>query len=933
MPSISTQYTPFESLLFLQSIARNGADFSIFPTISLSLNTNRLVQSDEKYDAQRLAPEALKSLYDELINVEDVTSAAVNESHSGGESISQNNSLSAPLEDSGRDNGTAAKASQIADRFYSRYKERIIQELTDEEKKYQTLVVEIKSLEDENSDARKPEEAVIQNGLSIADQLPSSNADESVLPAKDAPVTTARPAPDGMSTTGARSKEEQPQLAESRLQHPPPGQMLPPQTPSLEPSFPPSPSATAAVQRPTAPVSQASPVPPHAIPVPGQQQLPNFPQRYSPMQPPLPLPSTTSPRSSNALPPISSIVPQPPPQKTSPAPRKSSGTGASRASPLLPSPSPPYQQPPPYGYPYPAWPQYNSPTSQYANPQFYPPHPMTRNLPPAQSPSYNQYPSYHHPALPNQYIPGPYPHPPVHGQTPPYAPFPWSGQPPAVVTTPSVKRSLDRPGVRAPRTSTPWTPGGTRQGSPERPVRERDVSPLSDRAPSPDEPIKESKEAERNTTPKDSPPKAVSKRVPARNLHGRRAGSTQSSALASRSRSQSAASIASESHPGRAVGTKLASCKIKHEAPSTPAPLTSDSEQRSSGRRRGRSDGLQPAASELARTSSKRKREMGTDASPSPSLPTPRPFGSRIRPRPEPADPSLVAITRNFARKAAPILNDVNAHKLAGIFAKPLTERDAPGYKDLIYRPQDLKSIRAAVGRGSRAANAMIDELENAKAAEAGQESPAAAITTKASTTTPSGSILVSKTEDLTPPKGIVNSAQLEMEFMRVFANAVMFNPLPPSERGVPPELKKLTDSTNQRLRSRKSRSKEADDAGGGGGNGEDDAAAAAEVVEKKGYAVEEEGGIIHDTREMFASVEKAVLQWRSVEQGYIDDVPRSSAGLGLAVGLGLRVGSVSASVSDVPAEESGLEEGERERDRDRDVASGNTRKRRRLAE
>ena len=223
----------------------------------------------------------------------------------------------------------------------------------------------------------------------------------------------------------------------------------------------------------------------------------------------------------------------------------------------------------------------------------------------------------------------------------------------------------------------------------------------------------------------------------------------------------------------------------------------------------------------------------------------------------------------------------------------------------------------------------MIDELENAKAAEAGHESPAA--TTKAiTTTTPSGSVLVSKTEDLTPPKGIVNSAQLEMEFMRVFANAVMFNPLPPSERGVPPELKKQKDSTNQRLRSRKSRSKEADDAGGGGGNGEDAAAAAAaEVVEKKGYAVEEEGGIIHDTREMFASVEKAVQQWRSVEQGYIDDMPRSSAGLGLAVGLGLRGGSVSASVSDVLAEESGLEEGER----DRDIASGSTRKRRRLAE
>ncbi len=290
-------------------------------------------------------------------------------------------------------------------------------------------------------------------------------------------------------------------------------------------------------------------------------------------------------------------------------------------------------------------------------------------------------------------------------------------------------------------------------------------------------------------------------------------------------------------------------------------------------------------------------------------------------------------------------MNDVNAHKLAGIFAKPLTERDAPGYKDLIYRPQDLKSIRAAVGRGNRAANARIDELENAKADGAGNESPAATAkaTNNTTTTIPSGSILVSKTEDLTPPKGIVNSAQLEMEFMRIFANAVMFNPLPPSERGAPPELKKQRDGTSHRLRSRKSRSKEADDDGDGDADGEDDAAiaAAAEVVEKKGYAAEEEGGIIHDTREMFESVEKAVQQWRSVEQGYIDDVPRSSAGLGLAAGLGLGLGlglrggsasaSVSVSVSDLLAEESGAEEGERERERERDVASGNARKRRRL--
>jgi Bromodomain len=235
---------------------------------------------------------------------------------------------------------------------------------------------------------------------------------------------------------------------------------------------------------------------------------------------------------------------------------------------------------------------------------------------------------------------------------------------------------------------------------------------------------------------------------------------------------------------------------------------------------------------------------------------------------------------------AAPILNDVNAHKVAGIFAKPLTEREAPGYKDLIYRPQDLKSIRAAVARGSRAANAAIEEME-AKADEGN-----AAASPAAKPATPSGSVLVKKTDELMPPKAIVNSAQLEMEFMRVFANAVMFNPLPPSERGLPPELDLQKDGP-----SRYSREKEQNDDGDDG--------------EKKGYAQEEEGGIIHDTREMFESVEKAVAQWRSVEQGqgqaqgFVDEGPRSSLGIGVGL-MGASVG-----MSDAVAEESAQEDGD----------------------
>ena len=211
-------------------------------------------------------------------------------------------------------------------------------------------------------------------------------------------------------------------------------------------------------------------------------------------------------------------------------------------------------------------------------------------------------------------------------------------------------------------------------------------------------------------------------------------------------------------------------------------------------------------------------------------------------------------------------MNDVTTYKYAGIFAKPLSEREAPGYKDLIYRPQDLKSIKTAIGRGSRAANAAIDELAGGEDG-AGAETP-----TKGSGiggSAAGGTILLKKTDELAPPKGIVNSSQLEMEFMRMFANAIMFNPLPANERGLGPGFKMqraddkdATDHENTR---------EEDEEGSKGYS----------------YVQVEEGGIIADTRDMFEHVEKSVGDWRSAELGLGEiTLPRSSTGLALSSAL-----------------------------------------------
>jgi hypothetical protein len=168
---------------------------------------------------------------------------------------------------------------------------------------------------------------------------------------------------------------------------------------------------------------------------------------------------------------------------------------------------------------------------------------------------------------------------------------------------------------------------------------------------------------------------------------------------------------------------------------------------------------------------------------------------------------------------------DISSHKLAGMFARPLTEREAPGYKDLIYRPQDLKSIRSAIAAGTRALAASSSEIAGEGA-----------------------SVLVGVNADVVPPRGIVNSAQLEKEIMRMFANAVMFNP--DSKRGIPAALRR--EWRGERHVPAALRGDEQEGAGEGKG-------------EREGS--EEEGGLVRDTREMCEAVEAKVEGWRLAEK------------------------------------------------------------------
>ena len=177
--------------------------------------------------------------------------------------------------------------------------------------------------------------------------------------------------------------------------------------------------------------------------------------------------------------------------------------------------------------------------------------------------------------------------------------------------------------------------------------------------------------------------------------------------------------------------------------------------------------------------------------------------------------------TRNFPKISASALERIGAHRTASTFALPIKDRDAPGYREAIKRPMDLKSIKAAITAGNRAGIAMLKEME-----ERGEEVDKNAMVVE-----------LPVTRELVPPKGIVNSRQLERELMLMFANAVMFNP--DSERGI--NLRRSTRSRRE-----------------------------------GGYALDEDG-VVKDARTMAADVQVIINELRETERKRESESVRSS--------------------------------------------------------
>ncbi|ETS78941.1 hypothetical protein PFICI_08794 [Pestalotiopsis fici W106-1] len=199
-----------------------------------------------------------------------------------------------------------------------------------------------------------------------------------------------------------------------------------------------------------------------------------------------------------------------------------------------------------------------------------------------------------------------------------------------------------------------------------------------------------------------------------------------------------------------------------------------------------------------------------------------------------PAPPTHVLWTRSFNKVSQSALEQVTSHRHANMFAAPIKPRDAPGYPDIILRPQDLRGIRSAINGGQRAAHALEKTLPDLD--------PSAM------------NVWLPISVDLIPPKGIINIAQLERELVHMFANSIMYNQDP--DRGVGPSFVRPDSEDNS--------------------------------DEAVGYEVDEDG-IVKETRNMFLEVEKLLSDLRSeIERNaQPSTVGRTSVSRGVSVSGG----------------------------------------------
>ncbi|KAH8717127.1 Bromodomain-containing protein [Phaeosphaeriaceae sp. PMI808] len=805
-------YTTLESLLLFQCLHAYGVGTAVFSTISDLLKKNPDIAGHKYFQSSRLSPDALRNFYLERLRKEiDHDQADTSEGHAT--NPRKRKKTSPPLPTVQESLQHQHLIPQLLNKLYVSYRNEATEHIRAEEEKYEKLQRELKSIErGEWDDQLQLQENT--NGKTSASRSPT-------LPKKS------------------------PHLAHKPLQPPPP--VLEPKpavdqrrattTPQPPPAASPSPQPNLAQPNAHPPKSQQ----PVNSPYPGQ------PYHASPFPP--------GQQSHNSPP-------------TQPNSHHHASRPIHSQSPVADTPGPPLQPQPgqPYG---------NNGLTQYGLPpgapspyspshQRFPHPPPGSHSPNVQAQHQQQRPQFPHP--PPQAHPH---HAPQYAQPPPQAgfmlpPFQVAPQDPSrvhpqstttpqqpQVSTPVSNRQQPQPG----RTST-QTPGASKPGIPPMhplvtQARQNFSTPVNSRSPisatgtphSAKSVWKKSRGVSETpvasprpipeqiddfaplATPKSSPTRPKSQRKSRGKAQGKEKESDQTSMDEPAPETTSASELPQEDS---VTELETRSGRSRRKAAPKRAGPGSIASSRAGGSARDRSrsqsilshtDTVADPNESQAGNRIKSERGNSVDAIEEESVGTPsqvitRRRGVASRRKRNAREASLeeaedhfstpgplrtISAPRFFARTCAPIMNDIQSHKHASTFSAAVRAKDAEGYYDIIKRPTDLKSIQKAIGVGAK------------------QVAAAASDTPVGSPGGGGGTVELPITVDNVPPKSIVNAAQLEKELMRMFVNAVMFNP------------------------------------------GEDD-------------------GVVQDAREMFETVQRSVSTWRNVERSSgraeVEDTP-----------------------------------------------------------
>lgn len=863
-------YTPLESLFLFQSLLTHGVDPSAFVRISEVLKDNALIKADSTYDAARFTPEALQQLF-LLVLGEEIRSET-----------DRPEPIEAPVQKK-RKVGTPPlptlkdaiqhvdKVPILVQRLYARYRDHVVKQIREDERKFETVQKEIQLLE--RSEKERLARSASQSGTPV------------LAPRDPRPMGSNSPSPSPGPTSGVLAGIKRPPPLAAATKLPPsgiasPGATTPthfqPGTTPIRAAPSPNPlnGSLSTVSQPSTGAPAAAPLHPKPIAQTGRSvasprsdtsgDVPGSLKWEKPYTPPPSVQTPTGLPPNQPLQPLQATnnssttsqhhnqhhhqqqqrpLPQLQQQQQQFPPQSLAQSQVPLANPQVLQPRPvPGKTHTPTAHagqaPIPLGPQQNPDQfAQQSRPSTGPPPAGAQNhtLQPASLPEAVRAAlsaAQHRPLSPLGQTPMGRKPPPVGSTRPnlaaavppggddkvPQSPY-GANLPRPAIPEHMIRQVVGTPnqGKRAPSiASVPQTPVPT---SPMTLTRGFGTKWASHSTPSTPGPIMEEPESpafEPVSPPQRSGPfiRASSKSV-----------SVKDSPILRAQASKSARALHSHSNQrGRAVSTtpSLAGTRRSMSAMSQPDELSID--QNVVGPRKIKKEMQTPRPHDETGDTTADESIHGRTRRETPGTVTRKYKRKRI------ASPVVTAAapvsqqvlwTRGFTKVSSSALDQISSHRDANMFATALREKDAPNYRQVVLQPQDITSIRAAIKHGNKTASQAAANLSGGDPGTA--------------------SVWLPRSGDLTPPRAIINSAQLDRELVHMFCNAIMYNPDP--DRGFGPSfIKGFQDEEEEAL----------------------------------GYELDE-NGVVRNTQGMFLEVEKLLGDLRNAERDRAPPPPTST--------------------------------------------------------